>query len=54
MRNGICMKYMRELELTGFKGWENVEVKGKGNIFNLGNQRVGNSNYGNPARRCGS
>lgn len=23
------MKYMRELESTGFKGWENVEAKRK-------------------------
>lgn len=54
MRNGIYVKYMRELESTGFKGWENVEAKAKGSVLNLGNQTVSNGNYGNPAEGCGS
>lgn len=54
MRNGRYMKYMRELESTGFKGWENVEAKRKRSIFNLGNQTVGNGSYGKPAEGCGS
>ena len=38
---------MKEIESIGFNGWENVEVKGKENIFSLGNQTVSTGNYGN-------
>lgn len=40
---------MKEVESTGLSGWENVEAKGKGNIFSSGNQSVGKDNYGSPA-----
>lgn len=41
------MKYMEEVESTGFNGLENVEAKGKGNIFSLGNQTEDEGDYGN-------
>lgn len=44
--NGMDIKHMEEEEPTGFSGLGNVEAKGKGNVFNLGNQTEGEGDYG--------
>lgn len=45
---------MEEVESTGLNGLENVEAEGKGNIFSLGNQTVGEGEVGNSGEgACG-
>lgn len=35
------MKYIKEVETTGFNGWENAEAEGKGNHVRFGEPESG-------------